>query len=124
MFTVPLKLQTNNEDTTRKKSSSHGPLEFCGSLREFQKPIQVRLKTVSLLELLLLLIPFILHLLPLILSTSRYSSSSTLTWGSLRDCLAPVAPHLSDLIEGSPPCCTVSTRVPSGPMRIHLPVVL
>lgn len=91
-----------------------------GSVPEFHlalaKPIQVRPKTSPPLGPLLSLILLVLNLLPLILSTSRKSSSSMLTRGSLRDCLPPVAPRLSDVIEGElPALCAVSAGFPQGP---------
>lgn len=98
-----------------------------GSVPEFHlalaKPIQVRPKTSPPPGPLPSLILLILSLLPLILSTSRKSSSSTLTRGSLRDCLPPVAPRLSDVIEGElPALCAVSAGFPQGPpVWIHLP---
>lgn len=100
---------------------------FLASVPEFHralaKPIQVRPKTSPPLGPLPSLILLILNLLPLILSTSRKSSSSMLTRGSLRDCLPPVAPRLSDVIEGElPALCAVSAGFPQGPpVWIHLP---
>lgn len=41
--------------------------------------------------------------------------------GSLWDCLPPVVPHLSDIIEGSSPRRAVSAGFPQGPVWIHLP---
>lgn len=75
---------------------------FSWTNKALRRPVQVRLKSGTLLGMILLLILLIFNLsAALILSTIRCSSSSMLTWGSLRDCPPPVTPHLSDITEGS-----------------------
>lgn len=78
--------------------------EFLLALR---RPIQLRLKSRPPLELFLLLTLFILNLSAAFDTVNRQMLLiMRADPGSLRDCLPPVSPHLSDIIEGSSPRCT------------------
>lgn len=108
----------------RITKNSHGPIKkFFLALR---RPIQLRLKSYSLLELFLYLILFILNLSAAFDTVNQQMLLIIhADLGSLRDCLPPVALHLSDIIEGSSPCCTVSNKVPpQGLVWIHHPLFL